>query len=248
VIPLRDDNPVRRVPVLTYALIAVNTLVFLYQQSLPDDASLEGQIAFACEWGLVPDWLMDGQVASSLVGDVTCGQVATEHNRFVGLFTSQFLHGSWLHLLGNMLFLYIFGNNVEDRLGRIRFLPFYLLCGCAAGLSQAVTDANTDIPLIGASGAISGVLGAYVVLYPRAGVWTVVLPLFFLPFKIPAWAWLGIYFVLQFVYLGQDATAGGGGVAYWAHIGGFLAGALLIRVFTLGRPPPAPPHPAVPVY
>lgn len=246
--PLRDDNPVRRLPVLTFALIAVNVLVFVYQQSLPDDASLEGQIAFACEYGLVPDYLIDGKVAADLGGDVTCGQVAAQHDRFLGLFTSQFLHGGWLHLLGNMWFLYIFGNNVEDRLGRIRFLPFYILCGCVAALAQAVTDQSSDIPLIGASGAISGVLGAYVVLYPRAGVWTVVLPFFFLPFRIPAWVWLGIYFVLQFVYLGGDATAGGGGVAYWAHIGGFVAGAALVRVFTLGRPPPAPPRPAIPVY
>ena len=152
-----------------------------------------------------------------------------------------------LHLVFNMLFLWVFGNNIEDRLGRLRFLPFYLLCGALAGLAQARRTPDSPIPLIGASGAISGVLGAYLVLYPRVRIWTVVLPLFFLPFKLPAWLWLGIYFALQFVYLGDAATSGGGGVAYMAHIGGFVAGAVLIRPFLAGgasRPPPARPCPA----
>ena len=167
----------------------------------------------------------------------------------MGVITSQFLHADWLHLIFNMLFLWVFGNNIEDRLGRIRFLPFYLLCGVLAGLSQAFADPDSAVPLIGASGAIAGVLGAYLVLYPRISVWTIVLPFFFLPFKIPAWLWLAIFFALQFLYLGDSATSGGGGVAYLAHIGGFVAGAALIKPFLLGRPEPRSPAPAIgPLY
>ena len=159
--------------------------------------------------------------------------------------TSQFLHGDVLHLVFNMLFLWVFGNNIEDRMGRLRFLPFFLICGIAAALAQALADPDSAIPLIGASGAISGVLGAYLVLYPRVGIWTVVVPFVFLPFRLPAWIWLAVYFGLQFVYLGGSATSGGGGVAYMAHIGGFVAGALLVKPFLWGGPSPRPPGPAV---
>ena len=148
-----------------------------------------------------------------------------------------------------MLFLWVFGNNIEDRLGRVRFLPFYLLCGAIAGLSQAFADPDSTVPLIGASGAISGVLGGYLVLYPRVRVWTIVMPFFFLPFRIPAWLWLVIYFALQFLFLGDSATSGDGGTAYLAHIGGFVAGAALIKPFIWGREEPRPPAPAIgPVY
>jgi membrane associated rhomboid family serine protease len=249
VIPLKDDNPTRRFPILTVGLIAVCTLVFLYQLSLPTDGSLESQEAFVCEFGLIADHLIEGADANEPSGadggPATCQGLNQEQNRFLGLFTSQFLHGGWLHLLGNMLFLWVFGNNVEDRLGRLRFLPFYLVCGALAGLAQAVSDPNSDIPLIGASGAISGVLGAYLLLFPRVSVWTVVLPFFFLPFRIPAWMWLAIYFALQFLFLGESATAaGGGGVAYFAHIGGFIAGAVLIKLFEAGRGVPPRSRPA----
>jgi membrane associated rhomboid family serine protease len=174
-----------------------------------------------------------------------CDQLNQEHDRFLPLLTSLFLHADWLHLGFNMLFLWVFGNNIEERLGRIRYLPFFLLCGVIASAAQVLTDPDSEVPLIGASGAISGVLGAYLVLYPRVRVWTVVLPFFFLPFKLPAWLWLAIYFVLQLLYLGDEATAGGGGVAYMAHIGGFVAGALLIRPFLIGRGADPPPSPAV---
>ena len=127
----------------------------------------------------------------------------------------------------------------------MRFLPFYLLCGVAAGVAQALADPASAVPLIGASGAISGILGAYLVLFPRVRIWTVVLPFFFLPFRLPAWIWLAIYFALQFVYLGGASTAGGDGVAYMAHIGGFVAGAALILPFLAGRREPPPPSPAV---
>jgi membrane associated rhomboid family serine protease len=245
VIPLKDVNPTRRTPVLTIGLIVACALVFAFQSAKPDDGTLQGRQAFICEWGLVAD---------NLTGDAdpqgdACQEINLRQDSWLTLFTSQFLHADLLHLGFNMLFLWVFGNNIEDRLGRIRFLPFYLACGALAGLAQALGDPGSPIPLIGASGAISGVLGAYLVLFPRVGVWTVVLPLVFLPFRLPAWLWLAIYFALQFLYLGDSATSGGGGVAYLAHIGGFIAGALLIRPFCVGRRPPPPPRPAIgPVY
>ena len=243
-IPFRDENPTSRLAILTLGLIALNTAIFLFQAQKPDDGTLAGQLAFACEFGLVPQALIEdpGMVA----GD-TCVGLNQEHGRFLGLFSSQFLHGGWLHLAGNMLFLWVFGNNIEDRLGRLRFLPFYLTVGLAAGLAQALSDPSSEVPVIGASGAISGILGAYLVLYPKKRVWTIVLPFFFLPFKLPAWIWLAIYLVMQFLFLGAEATAEGAdgdGVAYLAHIGGFIAGAVLIRLFTVGRPPPGRPLPS----
>jgi membrane associated rhomboid family serine protease len=243
VIPLRDDNPTRRPPVLTIGLIFACTLVFLFQIAKPSDGSLDSEQAFVCEYGLVADNVFDeGEPPAD-----ACQRLNADHNSLLTLFTSQFLHGDWLHLIFNMLFLWVFGNNIEDRLGRIRFLPFYLICGALAGLAQSAADPDSPVPLIGASGAISGVLGAYLVLYPRVGVWSVVLPFFFLPFRIPAWLWLAVYLALQLLYLGD--SAGGGGVAYLAHIGGFVAGAALIKPFTIGRGEPPPPSPAIgPVY
>ena len=252
-LPLKYFNPTRRLAVLTIALIAINALVFLYQWQKADDASLGGRTAFACEFGVVPNHLIHGEDPlaagpSSGAAQVTCQGINQENPAWITVLTSMFLHGGWLHLLGNMLFLWIFGNNVEDRLGRLRFIPFYLICGTVAALTQALGDSNSDIPLIGASGAISGILGAYLLLYPRAMVLTLILPIFLVP--IPAWLMLGIYFLLQFVYLGGEATVGGGGVAYLAHIGGFVAGIALIKPFLYGRPePPEPPPRTVgPVY
>lgn len=238
-IPLKDVNPTRRPAILTIGLIVACVLVFAFQSAKPDDGSLGSRQAFICEYGLVSDHLLGGTDPAA----DTCQLLNQRQDRAVGLLTSQFLHADVLHLVFNMLFLWVFGNNIEDRLGRLRFLPFFLICGALAGLAQALSDPGSAVPLIGASGAISGVLGAYLVLYPKVRVWTVVLPFFFLPFKLPAWLWLVIYFALQFVYLGDSATSGGGGVAYMAHIGGFVAGAALIRPFLVGRdegPPPAP--------
>ena len=240
-IPLKDVNPTRRPAVLTIAIIVVCALVFAYQQTKTDDLSLDSRQGFICEYGLIADNVVHGP---GQPGD-GCDQLNQDQPRFLALLTSLFLHADWLHLGFNMLFLWVFGNNIEERLGRIRFLPFFLLCGLIASLAQVLVDPDSDIPLIGASGAISGVLGAYLVLYPKVRVWTVVLPLFFLPFKLPAWIWLLIYFALQLLYLGDDATAGGGGVAYMAHIGGFIAGAVLIRPVLVGRGADPPPSPAV---
>jgi membrane associated rhomboid family serine protease len=242
-IPIHDDIRTRRRPYLTIGLILSCVLVFLYQQTLPDDASLASSQAFACEWGMVPAHTIGGADPAldlgSGDGPVTCEGVNQQHNRFVGLVSSLFLHGDWLHLLGNMLFLWVFGNNVEDRLGRLRFLPFYLLCGALAALAQALTETSSGVPLIGASGAIAGIIGAYLMLHPRAGVWTLMFMV--IPIKIPAWLWGVLYFGLQFLALGDAGTPEGGGVAYWAHIGGFVAGLALIRPFMAGRDedPPA---------
>lgn len=238
-IPLKDVNPTRRPAILTIGVIVACVLVFAVQSARPDDGSLDSRQAFICEYGLVSDHLLGGADPAA----DTCQLLNQRQDRAVGLFTSQFLHADLLHLGFNMLFLWVFGNNIEERLGRLRFLPFFLVCGALAGLAQALSDPDSAVPLIGASGAISGILGAYLVLYPRVRVWTVVLPFFFLPFTLPAWLWLAIYFALQFVYLGDSATSGGGGVAYMAHIGGFVAGLALIRPFLVGRdeaPPPAP--------
>jgi membrane associated rhomboid family serine protease len=247
VIPIRDVNPTSRVAVLTIGLIVVNVVVFLFQVQKPDDLSLEGQQAFICEFGLVPEHVTEDP-AIPAGGNATCLSLNQEQPRFLGLFSSQFLHGDWLHLVGNMLFLWVFGNNIEDRLGRLRFLPFYLVVGVIAGMVQVLSNPSSDVPVIGASGAVSGILGAYLVLYPRKRVWTVVLPLVFLPFRLPAWIWLLFYLVLQVVFLGNSAISGEGedGVAYLAHIGGFVAGAALILPFAVARPEPVPRVPPPP--
>lgn len=238
-IPLKDFNPTRRFAVLTAGLIVLNLLVFLFQLTKPDDGTLRSQQAFVCEWGMVPDHVLNGpDPAATLDGgspDAACQAVNQEHNRFVGLITGLFVHGGWAHVLFNMLFLWVFGNNVEDALGRVRYLPFYLLCGIAASLVQGLSDPTSQLPLIGASGAISGVLGAYLILHPRSLVLTLILPFFIVP--VPAWVTLGLYFLLQFLYLAGE-SAGGGGTAYWAHIGGFVAGLILIKPFMAGRPRP----------
>ena len=250
-LPLYDDNPTRRLPILTIGLILINLLVFGYQLSLPNTTQLGGEVAFQCEYGMVPAHVLKGadpalDLDAASGREVSCQGVNQQQGRFLGLFASQFVHGGWLHLLGNMLFLWVFGNNIEDRLGRLRFLPFYLLCGALAALSQglwALRDVQeAGLPVIGASGAISGVMGAYLALFPRAGIWTLVA--FVFPLKIPAWLWIGIYLVLQFFYLGSSGP--GAGVAYLAHIGGLVAGWLLIRPMLAGRADPPPPETAIP--
>ncbi len=243
-LPLRDDNPTARFPVLTVLLIVLNVLVFAYQSTRPVADLPQGELTgdqvqafndsrdgLVCEFGMLPDRVLDGDVP---VNDV-CTARNLEQARFTGVVTHQFVHADLLHLLGNMLFLWVFGNNVEDRLGRIRFLPFYLLCGALAAVGQALTDPSSLVPLIGASGAISGVLGAYFLLFPRAHVLTLV---GIIPLRLPAWLVLGAYIAFQFIYVGGQTDAAGGGVAYWAHIAGFIAGLVLILPFLAGRRSP----------
>jgi membrane associated rhomboid family serine protease len=219
VIPLRDANPTRRTPVVTLALIATCFVVFAYQLGRLGSGGIAALDAFVMEWGIVPVELT-GAWGSGV--DLT-----TEASTLI---TSQFLHGGWLHLLGNLLFLWIFGNNIEDRLGRIRFLVFYLLGGLVAGLAQVAIDPDSAIPTIGASGAIAATLGAYLVLFPRARITSLVfLGFFYQLIDVPAVIVLVFWFVLQLVdgIASLGVTDSSGGVAFFAHIGGFVFGALL---------------------
>jgi membrane associated rhomboid family serine protease len=217
-IPLRDINPTRRLPILTIVLIAINVLVFLYEQTL----SARGLDQFFIQYGTVPLRFSDGNITSTDV---------------LTLFTSMFIHSGWLHILGNMLYLWIFGNNVEDRLGIPRFLLFYFLTGLAASALQIVIDPTSTAPMIGASGAIAGILGGYIVLFPRARVQTLVFLFIFIQIiNIPAYILLGWWFILQlFNGLTSLGSYSSGGVAFFAHIGGFITGAVLVSFFTLGR-------------
>jgi membrane associated rhomboid family serine protease len=215
-LPLRDDNPSSTTPYVTYFLIAANVMVFVYELLLGPHLQ-----AFTFDYGVVPRQL-------------TQDLVAVEHGQLnhlpglVPLLTNMFMHGGWLHLGGNMLFLYIFGDNVEDRMGHVPYLAFYLLAGVAASLTHVWSNPLSTLPSLGASGAIGGVLGAYIVLFPKARVTTLAtLGFLMTTIDIPAIFFLGIWFVMQSIQgvasLGAH-TAQTGGVAYWAHIGGFLVG------------------------
>jgi membrane associated rhomboid family serine protease len=217
VIPLRDDNPVRGIPVVTILTIVACMAVYLWQLSLPPESK---------------------QTAITLLGfmpGVLFGYARIENEPWVSptgsIFTAMFLHGGFFHLAGNMLYLWIFGDNVEDRMGRGRFIAFYLICGAIAALAQALLDLRSTVPMIGASGAVSGVLGAYLVLYPRANV-LVAMP--FLVARVPALLMLGLWFAGQLAYA-LLREPGAGGVAFTAHVGGFLGGAVLIRWFLRER-------------
>ena len=217
-IPLRDDNPTTIQPLVTIAFIVLCSLVFLWQISLGG----RGFEAAVLSLGAIP---------AALFGDKTLpAELALVPPARTG-FTSMFLHGSWMHLIGNMLYLWIFGNNVEDAMGHVRFVLFYLLCGIAAVLAQALPNTESTIPMIGASGAISGVLGAYLLLYPHARV-LVLIPLGFYTrlVHLPAMAVLGFWFVLQLIS-SAFADPRAGGVAFGAHIGGFIAGMALLPIF-----------------
>lgn len=225
--PYRDDNPSILTPVVTVALIAANLAVWIVFQGMGNDQRLAATV---CELGLIPgDLLHRLPVGYSFpVGDgISC--VVEAGRSWETLVTSMFLHGGWLHVLGNCWFLWIFGNNVEGAMGHFRFLAFYLVCGVAAAAAQIVADPGSAVPMVGASGAISGVMGAYIVLYPRVRVHTLVfLLIFFFRMTFPAWAVLGLWFLVQLANAQLEQV---GGVAVVAHIGGFLAGALLIFVF-----------------
>ena len=222
-IPLKDDIPTRRTPVVTIALIAINVIVyFAFEQGLLGlgDVGNERVIDF----GAIPSEITDpGSHATP--GD--------QPSFVITIFTSMFLHGSLLHLGGNMLFLWIFGNNIEDSMGRLRFVAFHLLGGLAALGLQVATDPNSMVPTIGASGAIAAVLGAYARLYPRARVVTLVfIVIIFTVVTLPALLVLGLWFLLQLLpAFSEPITGAGGGVAYFAHIGGFLFGVLTIKLF-----------------
>ncbi len=218
-IPLYDDNPTRRLPIVTIALIGLCVLVYGWQVSLGPRA---GDLA-VYSYGVIP---------AVLFGYADLPQPLQVVPPWASLLTSMFMHGGVLHLGGNMLYLWIFGNNVEDSMGRGRFLLFYLLCGVAAALAQSVTHPMSEIPMLGASGAIGGVLGAYLVLHPRANVRVLMWIIIFVRLiNVPALIVLGFWFAGQILSGVMTPTSDDGGVAFWAHIGGFVAGAALIFVF-----------------
>lgn len=228
--PFKDENPTVLKPVVTLAIIALNVLAWVLVQG---GGRAEAVAASVCQLGLIPGELL-GTVApgtSVPLGPGMSCVLQTPH--YAAVLTSMFMHGGWLHLLGNMWFLWVFGNNIEDSMGHSRFIIFYLLCGIAAAAAQVLTDQHGMVPMVGASGAISGVMGAYLVLYPRVRVHTLLILGFFVTrVALPAYAILGYWFVLQLL-LGTAGTLSKvhGGVAFWAHVGGFLAGVALIKLF-----------------
>ncbi len=228
--PLRDHNPSNRTPFVTWALIVANVVIFLsYYPAL--SGSEQRLMGFFADWALVPAEVLGGQDGHTIL-------------------TSMFLHGGWMHLIGNMLFLYIFGDNLEDLLGHVTFLAFYLASGVAAAAGQIIAGPGSTIPMVGASGAIAGVMGAYLLFFPRARIDVLVIIVILIRiFTIPAWLMLGLWFALQLVN-GLSMDVAGGGVAYWAHAGGFIAGVALVLPLWLRRGGPEywarfhgkPPH------
>ena len=246
-IPIHDDNPTRAFPYVTVGIIALNVLIFLTEPHFGRGGSL--QVAeYFYRWGLVP-WEITHGRQLNLTGCLHA--CFTNKNVYLAILTSMFVHAGPLHLAGNMLFLWVFGNNIEDALGAPKFVAFYLLCGVLAGLIHTALNATSLYPTVGASGAIAGVLGAYLVLFPRARVLTLA---FFVVVPLPAVLVLGLWFVLQ-LFTGASQQIGGGGVAWGAHVGGFVVGMILV-VVTGGRrslkrriiPPPPPITPLPPPW
>jgi membrane associated rhomboid family serine protease len=228
--PLRDNNPTLATPIATIAVIVLNFLSWVFLQGLGSDPALTHSV---CEYGLIPGELLGqvppgtrvrlGEAAYCVLGDTS----------WTSVLSSMFMHGSWFHIIGNMWFLWVFGNNVEDVMGPLRFAIFYLLCGGSAALAQIAVDTGSPIPMVGASGAIGGIMGAYAVTYPRARIDTLIFFGFYVrTVSVPALGMLGYWFVIQLLG-GLPALAGesGGGIAFWAHAGGFLAGVALVFVF-----------------
>jgi len=220
--PIRDDNPSLLTPLATLVLIGCNLAMWAFTQGLGFDAALLERSV--CTLGLIPGELL-GEVSGS-------GPCPIGPPNWLAPLTSMFLHGSWFHLLANLWFLWIFGNNVEDSMGHARFVAFYVLCGLAAAALQVAADPGSAVPMVGASGAIGGVMGAYVLLYPRVHVYVlIVLGFYVTTVAVPAVLMLGYWFLLQVFGGFGSLAAEGGGVAFWAHVGGFVAGAILVLLF-----------------
>jgi membrane associated rhomboid family serine protease len=214
-LPLKDDNPTNTFPFVTVGLIVANCFVFYHQLTL----NLPASQRFIFQWGAIPYQIVHGEI---LYGPGLFPPVLT-------LFSAMFLHGGFLHLIGNMLYLWIFGNNIEDTLGHFRFMIFYLLAGLGAGLAQVFSDPQSTVPMIGASGAVAGVLGAYLLLFPRARILTLMFIFIFIRMiRIPALIVLGFWFLVQLLSVTSGFETG---VAFFAHIGGFVAGLILVKVF-----------------
>ncbi|MBA3746130.1 MAG: rhomboid family intramembrane serine protease [Solirubrobacterales bacterium] len=255
--PLKDNIPTDRTPILTIAFIVINVLVYFVLQkggilSGPDDG-------FVVDWGAIPYEFTNPGMDCDISGqEILCegqpnvdGAADSQPPFWITAFSSMFMHGSILHLGGNMLFLWIFGNNVEDSMGHLKFVAFYLLGGLAAIAAQILVEPNAAIPTIGASGAVAAVLGGYILLHPRAKVVTLIFIIFFFTIlELPALLILGFWFLQQIafgIYGVANPTGGGGGVAYFAHIGGFAFGLLAIKLFASREKDDSPP-PRFPVY
>jgi len=226
-LPVRDNAPRQRFPVMTVGLIAINSAAWLFE--------LQHGVALATlDYGLIPSWILrgirEGPIELPQLGPAVLHQ---EVPFPWTVLTAMFMHGGWLHVIGNMWFLWIFGDNVEDAMGRLKFSVFYILCGLAAALAQVLATPSSAAPMVGASGAIAGVLGAYLLLYPRARVRCLWILIIFITFvDVPAWALLGLWFLSQFFVPLES------GVAWMAHVGGFLAGLGLVRLFVSRQTPP----------
>jgi len=260
-IPIGDSVKARTFPYVNIALIALNVIVFFYEltlstvpdlffRALPELGFLSELDLFYFDWGTIPACLSDRFGFEPDVPAATLQTLCANEGRVTfSPFSSMFIHGGWFHLLGNMIFLWVFGDNVEDAMGHVRYAVFYVIGGLAATSAHAAIDPGDITPAIGASGAIAGVLGAYLVLYPRATV-AAILPIFILflvPFYVPAVVLIGVWFVLQLLngvaaLATTDVVGAGGGVAWFAHIGGFVAGLVLVKLFVLGRSVPTVPR------
>src|SRR5687767_12926818 len=229
--PYHDENEALRTPYVTYAIITLNVLVWIVSEGAGSTLAMARAV---CDYGLIAGELtlrLPPGTPFPMGEGLVC--LTDPGRQVLNVLTSMFLHGSWLHLLGNMWFMWIFGNNIEDSMGHLRFVIFYLACGVAAALLQVFVNPSSPIPMVGASGAISGVMGAYLVLYPRVRVWALV-PIGIFPISVamPAWTMLLYWAAIQFVgglfgLMGEER----GGVAFWAHLGGFVAGVVLIKLF-----------------
>ncbi len=226
--PYKDDNPTLSAPVATFGLIALNVLVWVLIQGMGTEPRLSASV---CELGLIPGEILRRLPAGTPVGGGIPCEISGSPNWITPL-SSMFMHGGWLHLIGNMWFLWVFGNNIEDSMGRVRFVVFYLLTGLVAAATQAFINPASPIPMVGASGAISGVMGAYIVLYPKVRVHLLVfVVIFFTRISVPAIFMLGYWFLLQLLGGLPTLARESGGVAFWAHTGGFVAGMALIYPF-----------------
>ena len=253
-IPIGDSVRSRSFPYVNIAIIALNVLVFFYEltlgtipdtffRALPRLGFFSELDLFYFDWGTIPACLSDRFGFEPEVAPAVLETFCSESRRVTfSPFSSMFIHGGWFHLIGNMIFLWVFGDNVEDAMGHVRYAAFYVIAGLAATTAHVAIDPSDITPAIGASGAIAGVLGAYIVLYPRATV-AAILPifiLFWMPFYVPAIVLIGVWFVLQLLngvaaLATTDVVGAGGGVAWFAHIGGFVAGLALVKLFVLGR-------------
>jgi membrane associated rhomboid family serine protease len=231
IFPISDENPRERTPVITIAIIVMNVLVWIYE--LAHGVSLS-----TLDYGAIPSWLVHHVRDGELL--LPSGESVFLHQEVpwpLTVLTSMFMHGSWLHIIGNMWFFWIFGDNLEDRMGPVRFLIFYLLCGFTAAGAQILASPDGTMPMVGASGAIAGVMGGYVLLYPQARVRCIaILIVFVTTLRVPAWLWLGVWFLSQFLIPSSS------GIAWMAHVGGFVCGLALVKLF-VRTPPPAPERP-----